>query len=210
MQLFSRQIQLIGAPAEVRAYATEMQGFVTEKIGREVGLWSVVFGEPAGTMAFTTAVDGVADFLALTADLLADEEYNAKVAANQHLVAGPATDMLAQPLHGELTGDRPPVGACSVVNTATVLAGMYEPAFAWGIEAAQLAESLSGTPVMFLVGSYGTFGQVTWISVHADAAAADTAEAAIYGADEFMKKLAGAKGLFVEGSGNQSIAGRIA
>jgi hypothetical protein len=210
MHLFSRQAQYLGAPAETRAYATDVRSFVSEKIGRDIGLWAVLFGQPAGTMAFSTVVDGVADYLAMVADLAADDEYNAKLTAGQHLVHGPPADSLAEPLHGELSTDRPPLGACVVVNTATVLTGMYEPAFAWAIDAAQLAESLSGNPVMFLVGSYGTFGEVTWISVHADAAAADAAQAAVYGDADFMKKLGDAKGLFVEGSGNQMIAARIA
>jgi hypothetical protein len=74
----------------------------------------------------------------------------------------------------------------------------------------RVAESPSGNPVVVLVGSYGTFGEVTWISAHADAAAADAAQAAIYGDADFMKKLGDAKGLFVEGSGNQMIGVRIA
>jgi hypothetical protein len=210
MHLFTRQVQYVGAPAEVRTRATEMRSFVSEKIGRDVGLWSVVFGQPAGTMAYSTVVDGVADYLAMSGALAADDDYNAKVAALQHLVHSPAVDTLAEPLHGELSRERPPLGACVVVNTATIVVGMYEPAFAWSIDAAQLAESLSGTPVMFLVGSYGTFGNVTWISVHADAAAADAAQAAIFGDADFRRKLGDARGLFVEMSANQMIAARIA
>jgi hypothetical protein len=210
MHLFTRQVQYVGAPAEVRAHATDMRSFVSEKVGRDIGLWSIVFGQPAGTMGFSTVFDGVADYLAMSATLVADDEYNAKLDAGRHLFGGAPIDSLAEPLHGELSGERPPAGACVVVNTATVLVGLYEPAFAWAVDAAQHAESLSGTPVMFLVGSYGTFGAVTWLSVHADAAAADAAQQAIYGDADFMKKLGDAKGLFVEGSGNQMIGVRIA
>lgn len=210
MHLFNRQIQFVGAPAEVRAYAAEMRAYVSDKTGREVGLWATLFGQPAGTMGYTTAFDGVADYLATTATLLDDEEYNAKIAAHQHLLAGPAVDMLMEPMHGEIGTERPPVGACAVVNSATITAGMYEQAFAWSIDIAQHNESVSGTPVMFLTSSFGAFGQVGWISVHADAAAADAALAAVFGDADFMKKLGDAKGLFVEGSGTQSIAARIA
>lgn len=209
MDLFSRNVMLTGAPAAYMAYATEMRTFVSGKVGQEIALWSVVFGAPRGAMTYTARVEGVAGVQALNATLAGDAEYIAKLATGATMGGGPAEDTLLQPLHGEL-GDPPPVGSVATVTTAVVGNGAYADAIGWGIEMAQMVESISGTPTMFGMSAFGTFGQVAWINVAADAAAADAAGNAVNANADYMGRLSAIGGLFVPASGHRSLAMRIA
>lgn len=209
MQLFSRSVVFAGPIPEVTGYATDMRAFVSERSGREIALWSVMFGAPLGTMVYTLRVDGLADLQAATATFITDAEYHAKLAEGRHFVAGPAEDNLATPIHGEL-GNPPPVGSIAVVTSAVIGNGAYAEAVAWGIDIAQHVEQVAGTPTVFLMSDYGTFGQVTWIGVTADAAAADAAGQAINGDAAYIGKLGDAGRLFVPGSGHRTLLSRIA
>ncbi len=209
MDLFSRNVLLTGAPTAYMTYATEMREYVSDKLGQEIALWSVGFGAPRGSMTFTARVDGLAGVHAMNATLLADADYMAKLSTGASLGGGPAEDSLMQPLHGEM-GEPPPVGSVATVTTAVVGNGAYADAIGWGIEMAQLVETIAGTPTIFGMSAFGTFGQVAWINVAADAAAADAAGQAVNGNADYMGRLSAIGGLFVPASGHRSLAVRIA
>ena len=201
---------MAGPQADVMAYATDIRAYVAGKTGEDIGLWSVVFGAPIGTMSFTARVDGLAGLQAMTATFIDDAEYHAKLAAGRDFVAAPSEDSLAEPLHGDMGGDPPPVGSMAVVTTAVVGNGAYAEAIGWGIDIAQHAEKVSGMPTVFLMNNYGTFGQVTWIGIAADAAAADAAGAAINADADYVAKLGGARDLFVPGMSHRALLSRVA
>lgn len=209
MDLFSRQVMLVGAPTAYMAYATEMREYVSDKLGQDVGLWAAVFGAPRGAMSYTARVEGIAGVQAMNAKLVGDADYMSKLAAGVAHGGGPAQDNLLQPLHGEV-GEAAPVGSVATVTTAVVANGAYAEAVGWGIEMAQLVESLAGTPMIFGMSAFGTFGQVTWISVAADAAAADAAGEAVNSNADYMARLSAIGDLFVPGSGHRSLAIRVA
>jgi hypothetical protein len=209
MDLFSRQVMLVGAPTAYMAYATEMREYVSDKLGQDVGLWAAAFGAPRGAMTYTARVEGIAGAQAMNAQLVGDADYMAKLATGVAFSGAPAQDNLLQPLHGEV-GESPPVGSVATVTTAVVANGAYADAVAWGIEMAQLVESLAGTPMMFGMPAFGTFGQVTWISIAADAAAADAAGEAVNSNADYMGRLGAIGDLFVPGSGHRSLAIRVA
>jgi hypothetical protein len=209
MQLFSRQIQLSGPLAEISAYATEMAAHVSAVGGREIALWQTVFGAPLGTMTYAVRVEGIADLQALSAQVLADADYHAKLAKGVDYVVGNAEDRLLQPLNGEL-GDPPPVGSMALVTSAVVANGAYEKAFAWGVDMAQHAASVTGIPTLFLAEQYGSFGSVGWIGVAADGATIDAGTAALNADADYLKKLGAAGELFVEGSGHRILSTRVA
>jgi hypothetical protein len=209
MQLFSRRVLLAGPPAEIMAYAAGMRAFVSEKTGREVALWSAGFGAPLGTMLYTARVEGLADLAAMTAGLLSDPEYQARLEEGRGFTAAPAEDSLAQPIHGEL-GDPPPVGAVATVTSAVIKGGAFQEAIAWGVDMAQHGESVTGVPTLFTMNSYGPFGTVNWVGVAADPAAADAASAALNGDADYVAKLGALGDLFVDGSGHQVQATRVA
>ena len=210
MKLFSRRVHLVGPPAETMAYATDICAYVNDKIGREVALWSAVFGAPLGSMIFTMRVEGVADLAAAAEGLLADPEYHAKLAAGAAFAGAPAEDTIGTPIRGELGGEAPPVGTYAAVTTAQIANGKYADAFGWAVEVAAHVESTTGMPTMVLSSQYGPFGTVNWVAGGADAAAVDAANAALMGDEGYMKMLVAAGDLFVPGSGQQALIQRIA
>jgi hypothetical protein len=209
MQLFTRRVMTAGPQAEVTSWATEIAAAASAGIGDEVALWAAGFGAPIGAMAFTLRVDGIADLMAKTAPLGDNADYQVKLAKGADFMAGPPEDSLATPLHGDL-GDPPPVGAVAVVTNAVVANGQYAEAIAWGIDIAEYATSLTGMPIGLMLQEYGTFGQLTWIGVGADAAAVDASAAATNGDAEYIKKLSAAGDLFVPGMAQRSLVTRVA
>ena len=131
-----------------------MTAHVSAVVGREVALWSTIFGAPLGTMTYTVRVEGIADLQAVSAQILGDAEYHAKLAKGVDYAVGNAEDRLFQPLNAEL-GDPPPVGSMALVTSAVMAAGAYEKAIAWGLDMAQHASSVTGIPTLFLVEQYG-------------------------------------------------------
>lgn len=210
MQLFTRRVHLVGPPADTMAYATGMRDFVAERTGRDIALWSGLFGGPMGTMFYAMRVDGLADLAAATASLAEDPDYHRRLAEGRDFVGAPAEDSLATPIHGELGEESPPVGSYAQIVTATIANGMYERALGWGAEMAAYTASLTGVPEMFLAGQFGAFGNVSWIGVSPDAATVDRAMATVNGDPEYMKRLGEAGELFAEGSGLQALLTRIA
>jgi hypothetical protein len=210
MYLFSRAVLLAGPPAQSGAYAIDMRQYVADVTGRDIALWSAVFGAPLGSMAYAMRVSGLADLQSVSAPLLADPGYHERIAAGQQFSGGPAVDNLAQPMLGELGEESPPVGSVATLTTATMAGGQYGKAIAWGIDVAQHVSKVSGVPTMFLVNSYGTFGDVAWIAVVPDMATADAASTAVNSDADYLAKLEDAGELFQQGSGNRMLMTRIA
>jgi hypothetical protein len=176
-----------------------------------VSAWSAQFGHPLGTIGWSALVEGRAQLTASTAGLLADPGYHELVHRAADWVVAPPQDFLRGFMHGGPGEDGPPpLGAVAVMTTAVAAGGKYAEAFAWGAEIAQYTESISGMPVALLADAYGTFGQMTWISVAADAAAADAADAAINTDPGYLQRLGAVGDLFVPASGHRSQLVRIA
>lgn len=209
MQLFTRQLVTTGTEADSLAWATEIASVASATMGAEIAVWSAAFGAPVGAFAFTMRVEGVADLMEKAAPLADDAAYQAALAKGAEIMVGPPEDRLATPLSGEL-GDPPPVGAWAVVTNAVIANGKYEEAVGWGIDVAEHVTSVSGMPVGLMMQEYGTFGQLTWIGVGADAAAVDASAAATNGDAAYIKKLSAAGELFVPGSGQRSLVTRVA
>ncbi len=209
MQLFTRQVMTAGPEADVAAWAAEMAAAASTGMGTEVALWAAGFGAPIGAMAFTMRVDGIADLMAKSAPLAGDADYQAKLARGADFMVGPPQDSLATPLHGDL-GDPPPVGAMAVVTNAVIANGQYAEAVGWGIDVAQHVTSLTGMPIGLMMQEYGTFGELTWIGIGADAAAIDASAAATNGDAEYITKMSASGNLFVPGSGRRSLVTRVA
>lgn len=191
------------------AYATGMCAHVSAVAGREIGLWSVGFGAPLGTVMYSVRVEGVADWQAMSAKVLADADYHARLAAGAQYTAGPAEDSLLQPLNAE-PGDPPPVGSIALLTSAVMANGAYAAALAWGVDMAQHVTTVSGIPTLFAAQSFGPFGSVGWIGVAPDAATIDAGNAAVNADAAYMDKLGAVRDLFVEGSGHRMLATRIA
>jgi hypothetical protein len=209
MHLFSRVVTLTGPFAEVSAWSADMRQYVSDKSGREIGLWSVMFGAPLGTMVYSARVDGLADLQSIGADLVADDDYHAKLANGQKFSGGTPVDVISTPVYGEL-GDPPPVGSFAAITTATIANGAYAEAIAWGVDIAQHVERISGFRTVFLVDDYGPFGGVRWIGVAPDAASVDALGQKLNADSAYLEKLGAAGNLFAQGSGHRGLAARVA
>ena len=209
MQLFTRGIQMRGLPAVVGAHAIALRDHVAKNTGLDIGLWSIMFGAPVGSLAYTARVDGLAGYEQMTAALSGDAEWDALVVKGADMVVGPAVDSLRESLTPDL-GDAPPVGSVATVTTAVITGGHYAEAIGWGLDIAAHVTAVTGEPVMFMMDMFGTFGQVTWIGASPSCADADVLNGKLTADATYMDKLGGAKGLFVEGQSRRSIAVRIA
>lgn len=206
MHLYMRTTTLVGG-RDALAAAQEMRAFVDDRLDTGVALWAVNFGGPVGTVSFTTLVDGLAGAAAMAARFQDDDEYWQRADGFRHHLAGPPDDHLLEPIHGEFGGEAP-VGA---VATATMAVGdaPYANVVGWGVEAAQLVEEITGQRVIFGTDVGGTFGAFGWITVSADAAAADAANTALRNSEEYVAKLSSGTDLFVSGASTRTVSTRV-
>jgi hypothetical protein len=117
---------------------------------------------------------------------------------------------LRESLSGDLTATPPPVGSVATLTTAVISNGRYADAIGWGLDVAAHVTTVTGMPVGFMMDMFGTFGQVAWIGIAADGAAADAANAKLNVDPGYMEKLGGATDLFVQGASHRSLAYRVA
>ncbi len=88
--------------------------------------------------------------------------------------------------------------------------GRLADAMAWGVEIAEHYTTVTDTGAAFLADDYGTFGQLTWIAVHDDGAAADAAGEATATDAGYVAALDRAGDLFQPGTGTRTASTRIA
>ena len=198
-----------GPGSEVIPHAIALRDYVSKKTGLEIGLWSIGFGAPVGTMIYAVRVDGLAGVNALGAQLIGDTAYEALLAKGAAWVVGAAEDSLRESLNDEMN-TMPPVGSVVTVTTAVIAAGMYAKAIGWGIEIAEHVLKVTGMPVSFQMEMFGTFGQVAWIGVAANSADADAMNAKINADAGYMDKLGATAGLFVDGMSHRMLGVRVA
>jgi len=211
MYLFQRMLTLRGGVRKPMAWAIEINKLVNELGGVEVGLWSASFGFPLGTVIWSARVESRAALAEVTAKLMPSDEYHSLVKKGQKYIDAPGQDSLRQLVHAEApTPTSPPVGASATVITATPNPGQISKALAWGVEITTLYARITGTPASFFADAYGQFGQLTWITPHADLAAVDAANAALQANPEYLASIDSAGALFVPGSGLQALATRVA
>jgi hypothetical protein len=192
------------------AWAAEINAYVSKKSGRPIALWSVGFGQPVGTVVWTLRVDSHADFQAAFAGLAEDDGYHALIEKGAAFVTSPMVDTLREFVHDAPTPGGRPVGAVAVLTTATMSADRGADAVAWSVELASYVTSLTGDATMFLLDSYGTFGQAAWLGAAADMAAVDAGSAKLQTDPGYLKRLAASGGLFIPGSGHRSLVTRVA
>ncbi|HEY5154356.1 MAG TPA: hypothetical protein VIJ47_06450 [Acidimicrobiales bacterium] len=210
MYLFTRLATLRGNERRTMGWAVEMTGYVNAHSDHTLTLWRTDFGAPVGTVAWSAWVQSQNDLNVGFAALADDDGFFDMVDKGQEFMVAPPMDQLRQAVHGEPTDTPPPIGSVTTVTTAVVANGQYVEAAAWGVEMALLTQEISGLPTMFLIDSYGTFGQVTWLSGAPDLAASDAAGEAINANPDYLKRLGDVGDLFVPASGQRRMATRIA
>ena len=215
MHLFSRLASLQGSPGATLDWATRITGRVNEVGSVQTSLWTAAFGYPGGTVAWSTVVESRAQLADEFNKLGGDPQFNDLLDEGQQFAGStPFQDTLRSIVHmtREPQAEGPPVGAVAELVTAVAGEGKFGAAVAWGTEIADLVTDVTDAGVVFMVDDYGMFGQVTWISIHADAAAADASASALEGHEAYLASIdkAGADGMFVPLSGHRGSLVRFA
>ena len=209
MLMFSRLLTLSGSPRRSMPWAVGITEYVNAHSSLEVSCWLGNFGYPIGTVAWSALVESQAALTAGTAELLVDPGYFDMIESAEDMVAGPGQDSLRELIYGT-PGEPPAIGAIANVTTATAIVDRMADAVGWAVEIGQYVESVIGTPVAVLTDLFGTLGKITWIASGPDSAASDAARAKLNADGDYLKRISGSKGLFIEGSGHVGQATRIA
>lgn len=186
MYLFSRRGRLGGGNTRK---ANEWAMGITEQVNRITGvgvsLYSQVYSPEFGTLVWSCFVPDLVSLEAAGDKLLADDTFVAAEDKGAAMIPGGLDDGLFQVLHGEPDPNRPIEYVTSV--QAVCANGKLARGMEVGVEIAQRAEKITGTPTMFLIGSTGPYGAVGWVSGHSDVRAMETAQQAL-AADESWGK----------------------
>lgn len=178
MYLFSRRARL--APGNTRASMTWASG-ITEKVnqitGLNVGLFSVTFSPELGTLAWSTFVPDLGTLEAANDKLLVDDGYVSMVDDGAKFGAGGADDALVQIVSGDVDPNRQ-VNYATIVQT-TCMNGSVVRGLEVGVEIAQRAEKILGTPVLFGTSVTGNYGEVGWFSGYADVQSMERSQQAL-------------------------------
>ena len=134
-----------------------------------------------------------------TAKLLVDDGYFDQLDNGRDFATQPGQDFLRELVHGE-PGDPPPLGAVASITTATALVDRMAEAVGWAIEIAQHVTAATDAPVSVLTNVYGQMGEISWIGVQPDLAAADSVRLKLSGDMDYLGRLAATKDLYVPAS----------
>jgi hypothetical protein len=190
-------------------WAMEITEYVNAHSSLKVSLWNVDFGMPIGTLRWTARLESQVELAAATAPLSVDSKYLDLLEAAGDLVAGPGQDAIGDIIYGS-PGDPPPIGAVATVTVATAMVDQMAQALGWAVEIAQHVEGVMDSPSLVGTDRYGQMGQITWIGVQQDLAAAEVARGKMTADSSYLGRLAATKDLFIPGSGHVTQGTRIA
>lgn len=165
MYLFTRQIRFgPGNTREQMEWALGQTERVNQITGMPVNLFMQVFSPEVGRMAWSAFVPDLAALEAAGDKLTADDSFVAAVDKGAGMTVGGATDTLAQVIYGEPDPNRQ-IEYVTVVR-AVCATGNVGRGMEAGVELAQRAEKIMGTPTLFLADATGSYGGVAWTSGH--------------------------------------------
>jgi hypothetical protein len=199
MYMFARLVTLNGSPRKVMPWVAGITQYVNDHGTLPTSCWQATFGYPLGTVAWSTIAESQAALSAGMGSLLGQDGFLDLLDAGSDLVAAPGQDLLREVVYG-VPGDPPPLGAIATVTTATAVVDRLGDAMMWAVEIGQHVESVVGSPVAVTRDVFGTMGNITWIGVAADVAAADVAAGKLAADAGYLGKVAGSKDLFITGS----------
>jgi hypothetical protein len=186
MYLFSRRGRLGGGNlSEANEWAVGITESVNRITGLNVSLYAQVYSPEFGTMVWSCFLPDLAALEAAGDKLLADDAYVAAADKGAAMIDGGLDDSLLQVIHGEVDPNRQ---IEYVTSVRTVCAnGNLRRGLELGVEIAQRAEKVSGSPTMFLLEATGTYGGVGWVSGFPDVRTMETAQQALSADEEWLK-----------------------
>ena len=165
MYLFSRRVRI--AAGNTRA-AMEWALGQTEKVNRitglQVSLYAQVFSPEVGAIGWSTFVPDLATLEAAGDKLQVDDDFVSATDKGAALLVGGADDTLGQVVYGTPDPSRQieyVTAVRAVCATGNLARGME-----LGVEIAQRAEKITGSPTLFLADVTGIYGGVGWVSGH--------------------------------------------
>jgi hypothetical protein len=178
MYLFSRRIRF--GPGNTRKsmeWALAQTETVNKITGLPVSLFMQVYSPEVGVVAWSTFVPDLPTLEAAGDKLNADDGWVSGVDAGSSMTVGGADDLLAQVIYGEPDPNRQ-IEYATVVQTVCAT-GNVGKGMEVGVELAQRAEKVMGTPVLFTAGVTGSYGSVGWLSGYENAQALEAAQQAL-------------------------------
>ena len=178
MYLFSRRARLApGNTRDAMTWATSITEKVNQIVGLNTGLFAQTFSPEVGTLVWSTFVPDLATLETANDKLLVDDGYVSMVDAGAKFAQGGADDSLLQLVSGEVDPNRQIEYATTI---QTVCAnGSVTRGMELGVEIAQRAEKIIGSPVLFATAATGPYGAVAWITGYADVHAFEAAQQAL-------------------------------
>jgi hypothetical protein len=163
MYLFTRRGRLTaGRNRDAITWAVEVTAHVNTVSDAPTTLWSSVLGPEVGTLAWSTFAPDLRTIETTMDRLQADDAFAELVDRGAQFMQGGADDGLAQILHGEPDLNRT-VTYVTIVQAVCANRNLAR-GLGVGVEIAQMAEKITGTPTMFVTGATGAYGGVAWIS----------------------------------------------
>ena len=168
MYLFSRTARLgEGNPQKQLDWALR----ITEKVNQisevPVSLWMSVFSPGSGTLVWAATIDDLVTLETVEGKLVGDSGYTTLVEeGGAHASGDPVDDHLLQFVHADPKAAEIDAQYASVVQ-ATLAPGGMTRGIELGIETAQRAGTISGSPTSFALAVTGVYGMVEWISTYA-------------------------------------------
>jgi hypothetical protein len=197
MYLFARtrRINLAQGRAAV-ALAAEAAQRASEITGMTVRLWTPVMSGATNVMVWTANAEHLADFEVAGDTLAAANEFNDWAEQNDGLYEGPFEDAVLQVVHGSPSAEAP---AYVLATQAVPANGAYAEAFGIGVEIADVAERITGLPMLFGSWVTGNLGGAGWVAGAPDLDAVEAANAALATNDEWVKLIERAGHAFESG-----------
>jgi len=188
MFLFTRRVRIDpGHNREAMEWALGQTEKVSQITALQVSLYMQVFSPEVGAIGWSSFVPDLATLEAAGDKLSADDAFMSAVEKGAALTIGGADDTLSQVIHGEPDPNRQieyVTGVRAVCATGSIARGLEV-----GVEIAQRAEKITGTPTLFLTDVTGTYGGVGWVSGHANVQAMEAAQQALAADSSWVKYL---------------------
>jgi hypothetical protein len=186
MYLFSRSTRI--ADGDGLTWAVTMTEHAKRVTGLDIGLWGQVWSPEFGRIAWTTFVPDLATLAAAGDKMNADAAMTAAGAAGAVHTTGGIDDALFNVIHGELDPSAPQ--AEYVTTVAGVCAsGALAKGMTTGVELAQRAEKITGTPTLFAANVTGVYGGVGWMTGFATIEALEAAQQAMAVDEDWAKQV---------------------
>ena len=210
MYMFSRAARLgPGSAHEEQAWAIATTEKVNQISETKVSLWTVFASPGVNTLYWTTFVEDLSTLEATNDKLLADSGYHMLLEQGARYTSNePINDLLMQVVHAE--GMDPAREPAYVAEVEAVIApGSAAKGLEIGMEIAQRAAQITGTPTSFSVGATGAYGLVAWHTGFESITELQRGQTAIALDPKFMEYLDKSIGGVYQPSATQSIYRRL-